>query len=266
MGERLGLVDQLHFADQHFGVGRHFDACHLGDFRCGLPHDGRVQTAVFQDDVLNRFQFFTLQQIAAVGSEAFAYRIINRVDDDNRLFGSADNAAVEGFGHQDRGDHALDVCGFVYHDRGITGTDADGRLAGAVGCLHHARATGGQDQVDVRVVHQLVGQLDGRLVDPTDDVFGAPAAIAACSTISAALLVAFFARGCGEKMMPLRVFRLISALKIAVEVGLVVGTIPQIKPIGSAMVMVPKVSSSDRMPQVFRLYRRCRCTRKRSGF
>lgn len=171
MGERLGLVDQLHFADQHFGVGRHFDACHLGDFRCGLPHDGRVQTAVFQDDVLNRFQFFTLQQIAAVGSEAFAYRIINRVDDDNRLFGSADNAAVEGFGHQDRGDHALDVCGFVYHDRGITGTDADGRLAGAVGCLHHARATGGQDQVDVRVVHQLVGQLDGRLVDPTDDVF-----------------------------------------------------------------------------------------------
>lgn len=32
-------------------------------------------------------------------------------------------------------------------------------------------ATGGEDQVDVRVVHQLVGQLDGRLVDPTDDVF-----------------------------------------------------------------------------------------------
>ncbi|MNF00413.1 hypothetical protein D3C80_1992400 [compost metagenome] len=67
--------------------------------------------------------------------------------------------------------------------------------------------------------------------------------MAACRTISAALFVAFLARGCGEKMMPLRVFRLISALKIAVEVGLVVGTIPQIRPIGSAMVMVPKVSS-----------------------
>lgn len=36
------------------------------------------------------------------------------------------------------------------------------------------RATGGQDQVDVRVVHQLVGlKLDGRLVDPTDDVLRA---------------------------------------------------------------------------------------------
>lgn len=44
--------------------------------------------------------------------------------------------------------------------------------------------------------------------------------------------------------MALRVFRLISDLKIAVEVGLVVGTMPQIIPMGSAIVMVPKVSSS----------------------
>ncbi len=129
------------------------------------------QAAVFQDDVLHRFQFFTLQQIAAVGSEALAYRIIDSVNDDDRLFGSADNAAVEGFGHQDRGDHAFDICGFVYHDRRIAGADADCRFAGTVGGFHHARATGGEDQVDVRVVHQLVGQLDGRLVDPTDDVF-----------------------------------------------------------------------------------------------
>ncbi|VGP00353.1 hypothetical protein SB00175_01845 [Klebsiella oxytoca] len=80
---------------------------------------------------------------------------------------------------------------------------------------------------------------------------GAPASTAARSTISAARLVAFFARGCGEKTMPLRVLRLISDLKMAVEVGLVVGTIPQIRPMGSAMVMVPKASSSDSTPQVF---------------
>lgn len=67
-------------------------------------------------------------------------------------------------------------------------------------------------------------------------------------------------------MMALRVFRLMSDLKMAVEVGLVVGTIPQMMPIGSAIVMVPKVSSSDRTPQVFRLYKRCKCIRKQSGF
>ncbi len=52
-------------------------------------------------------------------------------------------------------------------------------------------------------------------------------------------------------MIALRVFRLMSDLKIAVEVGLVVGTIPQMMPIGSAIVIVPNVSSSDRTPQVF---------------
>lgn len=66
--------------------------------------------------------------------------------------------------------------------------------------------------------------------------------------------------------MALRVFRLISDLKIAVEVGLVVGTIPQMIPIGSAMVMVPKVSSSDSTPQVFHLCKRCKCIQKQSGF
>lgn len=66
--------------------------------------------------------------------------------------------------------------------------------------------------------------------------------------------------------MALRVFRLISDLKIAVEVGLVVGTIPQMIPIGSAMVMVPKVWSSASTPQVFRLYMRYKCIRKQSGF
>ena len=49
-----------------------------------------------------------------------------------------------------------------------------------------------------------------------------------------------------HKIMALRVFRLISDLKIAVEVGLVVGTMPQIIPMGSAIVMVPKMCIRDR--------------------
>ena len=81
--------------------------------------------------------------------------------------------------------------------------------------------------------------------------FGAPAATAASSTILAAVVVEFLALGCGEKIIPLRVFKLISALNIAVDVGLVVGTMPQIIPTGSAMVMVPKVKSSAKIPQVF---------------
>ena len=51
--------------------------------------------------------------------------------------------------------------------------------------------------------------------------------------------------------MPLRVLREIRDLKIAVEVGFVVGTIPQMIPTGSAIVIVPRLSSSSRTPHVF---------------
>ena len=44
-----------------------------------------------------------------------------------------------------------------------------------------------------------------------------------------------FARGWGLMMMPLRVFREIRVLKMAVEVGFVVGMTAAITPIGSAM-------------------------------
>ena len=68
---------------------------------------------------------------------------------------------------------------------------------------------------------------------------GAPAFTAASSTTFAAAIVAFLARGWGLKMMPLRVFRQISALKMAVEVGLVVGMTAATTPMGSAIFFMP---------------------------
>ena len=81
--------------------------------------------------------------------------------------------------------------------------------------------------------------------------FGAPAHTAALSTIRAASQVDRRARGCGLNTMPLRVLSAINALKMAVDVGFVVGTMPQITPIGSATVIEPASSSSLRTPQVF---------------
>lgn len=53
--------------------------------------------------------------------------------------------------------------------------------------------------------------------------------------IMAAALVLRLARGCGEKMIPLRVLRQSKALKMAVDVGLVVGTMPATNPRGAAI-------------------------------
>ena len=51
--------------------------------------------------------------------------------------------------------------------------------------------------------------------------------------------------------MAFLVFRLINDLKIAVEVGFVVGITPAITPSGSATILVPLVLSDLMMPQVF---------------
>ena len=64
---------------------------------------------------------------------------------------------------------------------------------------------------------------------------GAPASTAASSTTFAASIVLFLALGCGDIIIPFLVFSASKVLKIAVEVGLVVGITAAITPIGSAI-------------------------------
>ena len=68
---------------------------------------------------------------------------------------------------------------------------------------------------------------------------GAPALTAASSTTFAAAMVHCAAAGCGEMMMALRVFRQMSVLKMAVDVGFVVGMTAPTMPIGSAILVMP---------------------------
>ena len=87
-------------------------------------------------------------------------------------------------------------------------------------------------------ISRLVISSEGMSIQPMMPS-GAPAATAASSTTFAAAMVLPFARGWGLMMMPLRVFRQIRVLKIAVEVGLVVGITAATTPIGSAILVVP---------------------------
>ena len=80
---------------------------------------------------------------------------------------------------------------------------------------------------------------------------GAPAATAASSTTFAAAIVDLRARGCGLMTIALRVLSAMRHLKIAVDVGFVVGMTAPIKPIGSATFLKPKALSSSRTPHVF---------------
>ena len=171
VSKRLAFINVSHFTNQNFGGGRNGEACQFGNFVCRLTNDSGVQRAVFQDDVLNRFQLFALQQVAAVAGETFTNGVVDGINNDNGLFRCTDNAVIEGFGHQYRRNGTFNVSGFVNNNRRVTCTYADSRFTGAIGRFNHARTTGRKDQVNVWVVHQGVGELNGRLVDPTDQVF-----------------------------------------------------------------------------------------------
>ena len=79
---------------------------------------------------------------------------------------------------------------------------------------------------------------------------GAPALTAASRIIFAASTVHFFARGCGLIMIAFLVFKQIRHLKIAVEVGFVVGITAPTRPTGSAIFLIPKALSSSITPTV----------------
>ena len=68
---------------------------------------------------------------------------------------------------------------------------------------------------------------------------GAPASTAASNTIFAAFIVHSFALGCGLIIIPFLVFSANNVLKIAVDVGFVVGITAAITPTGSAIFLIP---------------------------
>ncbi|MPM88759.1 hypothetical protein SDC9_135863 [bioreactor metagenome] len=80
---------------------------------------------------------------------------------------------------------------------------------------------------------------------------GAPAFTAASNTIFAASIVQAFALGCGLITIAFLVLSAINVLKIAVDVGFVVGITAAIIPMGSAILLIPNAASSSSTPQVF---------------
>ena len=103
--------------------------------------------------------------------------------------------------------------------------------------------------ISASCISVLVISIEGTSTHPM--IFlGAPAATAASSTTLAAAIVLLLALGCGLMIIPLRVLSEISVLKMAVDVGLVVGITAATTPIGSAIFLIPNDLSSSITPHV----------------
>ena len=95
----------------------------------------------------------------------------------------------------------------------------------------------------------FVNSKDGTSIHPIMPS-GAPAFTAASRTTFAASIVHALAAGWGLIIIAFLVFRQSSVLKIAVEVGFVVGITAATRPIGSAIFLMPNAASSSITPHV----------------
>ena len=104
--------------------------------------------------------------------------------------------------------------------------------------------------ISASLITVFVSSSDGASIQPMIPS-GAPAFTAASRTTLAAAIVDALAAGCGLMMIAFLVFKQISVLKIAVDVGFVVGITAATSPIGSAIFLIPNALSSSTTPHVF---------------
>ena len=167
VGEFFLDIHALHLADEDLGGFGHVHAGELGDGIGGLADDFCVERAVDEDGLAHLLDFVGLQQITAPCLEFLAHLVIDLVENDDRLLGGADHAVVEGLGMDNGVDGQGNVRRVVDNGRGVACADAQGGFAGGIRRLDHAGTAGGQN--DVRAAHDLVGQLQGGHIDPSDD-------------------------------------------------------------------------------------------------
>ena len=171
MREGFGDLDGLHLADEDLRLGRDVHARELGDRHGLLADDLRVHgSRLGEDDLADLVELRRLEEVAAAVRELLLDLVVDLVVDDDALLGGADHAVVERLGVDDRAHRELDVAGAVHDGRRVARTDAEGRLAGAVGRLDHRGAARRENAV--RFLHEHLRRRDRGLLDAGDDVLG----------------------------------------------------------------------------------------------
>ncbi len=176
-GQRLVLTHLGAFRGQDRGVFGNLEAGFVCDVLRGLArHDGvelrglaRVRGAA-EHVLLELRLLFVVDEVGLAALELLDERRVDVLMRDDRLLGGADHAVIEVLGKDEVVGYALHVHIGVHVGRRVARTHTEGRLAGRVGRLDHARATGREDRGDARVLHQRAGRLDRRVLDPLDAV------------------------------------------------------------------------------------------------
>ena len=178
-GQRLVLADFLALSGKDGGVFRNLEAGGLGDVLRGLARHHGVElrglsgvSGAAEHVLLELGLLVSVHEIGLATLEFLDQRSVDFLVGDDGLLGGADHAVIEVLGEHQIVGGAHDVNVLVDICRSVASADAEGRLAGGVCGLDHARTTGGEDGGDTVMLHQGAGGFDGRVLDPLDTVLG----------------------------------------------------------------------------------------------
>ena len=178
-GQRLVLADFLALSGKDGGVFRNLEAGGLGDVLRGLARHHGVEfrglagvCGAAEHVLLELGLLFVVHEVGLATLEFLDQRSVDFLVGDDGLLGGADHAVIEVLGEHQIVGGAHDVNVLVDICRSVASADAEGRLAGGVCGLDHARTTGGEDGGDTVMLHQGAGGFDGRVLDPLDTVLG----------------------------------------------------------------------------------------------
>lgn len=156
------------------------------------------------------------------------------------------------------------VGGIINNCGGIARTDAESRFARRICGFNHSGAARCEDYIGL--LHKKICHIKRRNIYPAYYALRSTGFNCRFKNDFAASIVDFFALGCGLIIMPFLVLRQTKVLKIAVDVGLVVGITAATTPIGSATFSYQTrcLPLLHRMSLYF--YMHCRYILRHSGF
>ena len=136
---------------------RHGKSRHFRQFLRLPAYDLRIQGTITPEEQFCQSTGLSFaHKVESLCLCLLADRILHPLFHNDALLRGADGAIVEGLGPQDHPQSRLHIRRPVDVGRAVSGSHADGGLAGGVGRLDHGRSPGGQDQPDLRGTHQLL--------------------------------------------------------------------------------------------------------------
>ena len=185
---------------QHLCVPRHGKARLLGQNGGRFAHNFRVQGAVGPEQQLSQGRRLSLiHKVEAPFLSLGNHLMLHAFLHNDALLRSADRTVVKGLGAQNTLHRLPHIRAVVDVGRTVSGTHADGRLAGGIGGADHTGAAGGEDQFYLQGFHQLLAALQRRDRKTLDRILGSACLLRRLCHDSGCLPGAVYGLGVGRK-------------------------------------------------------------------